>query len=80
MSDQAAVLTRDGLDALIAALARAGYRVLGPTRRDAAIVYDDIAGIADLPAGWTDEQDGGHFRLSGESGIRNSDPNAEDSP
>jgi ferredoxin len=63
MSDQTAVLTRDGLDALIAALARAGYRVLGPTRRDEAIVYDDIAGIADLPAGWTDEQDGGHYRL-----------------
>jgi len=63
VSDQAAVLTRDGLDALIAALARAGYRVLGPTRRDEAIVYDDIAGVADLPEGWTDEQDGGRYRL-----------------
>ena len=62
-NDPTAVLTRDGLDALIAALARAGYRVLGPTRRDQAIVYDDIVGIADLPEGWTDEQDGGHYRL-----------------
>jgi ferredoxin len=31
--------------------------------RDAAIVYDDIAAVADLPAGWTDEQDGGRYRL-----------------
>ena len=60
---QAAVLTRDGLDALIAGLAAAGYRVCGPTVRDGAIVYDDIAGTADLPEGWTDEQDGGHYRL-----------------
>jgi ferredoxin len=63
VSDQAAVLTREGLDALIAALARAGYRVLGPTRRDEAIVYDDIASADDLPEGWTDEQDGGRYRL-----------------
>jgi ferredoxin len=63
VSDQAVVLTREGLDALIAALSRAGYRVLGPTRRDEAIVYDDIASADDLPEGWTDEQDGGRYRL-----------------
>ena len=57
------VLDREGLDALIAALAERGYRVVGPTVRDRAIIYDDIAGVADLPSGWTDEQDGGHYRL-----------------
>jgi ferredoxin len=57
------VVTREGLDALIGQLAARGYRVIGPTIRDAAIVFDDIAGIADLPAGWTDEQDGGHYRI-----------------
>ena len=57
------LLDRDGLDALIATLGNHGYRVVGPTVRDQAIVYDDIAGVADLPAGWTDEQDGGHYRL-----------------
>ena len=31
--------------------------------RDGAIVYDDIWTSADLPAGWTDEQDGGRHRL-----------------
>ena len=60
---EAAVITRDGLDALIAALATVGYRVCGPTVRDQAIVYDDIEGIDDLPEGWTDEQEGGHYRL-----------------
>ena len=42
---------------------REGYRVLGPTIRDQAIVYDDIAAIDDLPRGWTDEQEGGTYRL-----------------
>jgi ferredoxin len=56
-------LERQDLDALFAALHRRGYTVVGPTVRDAAIVYDEIHSSADLPAGWTDEQDGGHYRL-----------------
>jgi len=63
MSSEKVVLTRDGLEALIASLAGAGYRVCGPTVRDGAIVYDDIAGVDDLPAGWTDEQEAGAYRL-----------------
>jgi ferredoxin len=58
-----ALIPRAGIDALIKALAARGFRVLGPTVRDGAIVYDDVAGIEDLPAGWTDEQDGGRYRL-----------------
>ncbi|MDE3075724.1 MAG: sulfite reductase subunit A, partial [Chloroflexota bacterium] len=58
-----AVLTSEGLQALIDALRRRGYRVLGPTIRDQAIVYDDIGSLADLPRGWTDDQDGGRYRL-----------------
>ncbi len=57
------ILTSEGLDGLLAALKRRGYRTVGPTVRDQAIVYDDIGSIADLPGGWTDEQDGGHYRL-----------------
>ncbi len=57
------VVERDGLDALFAALARRGYTIVGPTVRDEVIVYDEIASSADLPEGWTDEQDGGHYRL-----------------
>jgi ferredoxin len=54
---------RDGLDELFAALHRRGYTVVGPTVRDRAIVYEEISGSADLPIGWTDEQEGGHYRL-----------------
>ena len=56
-------LERDALDELFGALARRGYTIVGPTVRDQVIVYDEIASSADLPAGWTDEQDGGHYRL-----------------
>jgi sulfhydrogenase subunit beta (sulfur reductase) len=56
-------IERDGLDQLFAALHRRGYTVLGPTVRERAIVYDEIESSADLPVGWTDEQDGGHYRL-----------------
>ncbi|MCB1487765.1 MAG: 4Fe-4S dicluster domain-containing protein [Bauldia sp.] len=59
-----AVLTVTGVDALLAALRDQGYRVVGPTVREQAIVYDDISSSEDLPRGWTDEQDGGHYRLS----------------
>ena len=61
---QRAVVTTEGLQALLDALRRRGYRVVGPTLRDQAIVYDDIASVADLPKGWSDEQDGGHYRLA----------------
>ena len=57
------VITREGLGSLIAGLRADGFRVIGPAMRDQAIVYDDIESIADLPAGWTDEQDGGHYRV-----------------
>ncbi len=53
----------DGLDALLAALSQRGYRVMGPTIRDGAIVYDSVAGTKDLPRGWTDRQEAGTYRL-----------------
>jgi sulfhydrogenase subunit beta (sulfur reductase) len=56
-------LAREHFDSLFGALAARGYTVVGPTVRDAAIVYEEIASSADLPVGWTDEQDGGHYRL-----------------
>ena len=63
MTSDPALLTRDGLDALLATLHAEGFRVLGPTVQDGAIVYDDVARVADLPVGWTDRQDGGSYRL-----------------
>jgi len=58
-----AALSHQGLQALIEALVARGYRVLGPTVRDGAIIYDEMATIDDLPAGWTDRQDAGKYRL-----------------
>lgn len=57
------VLTHAGFDALLAELKRSGHRLLGPIVRDDVVVYDDIESSADLPRGWTDVQDGGHYRL-----------------
>ena len=56
-------IATDGLDRLLTVLRQHGFRVVGPTLRDQAIVYDDIASIADLPRGWTDEQAPGQYRL-----------------
>lgn len=58
-----ALLGTGGLQALIDELRHRGHRVLGPVLRDQAIVYDDVTSLADLPAGWMDEQDGGRYRL-----------------
>jgi ferredoxin len=57
------ILDIAALDALIAGLERRGYTVVGPQVRDGAIVYDELASAAALPAGWTDVQDGGSYRL-----------------
>ena len=57
------VLDRERFDALFSALRRRGYRIVGPTLREGAIVYGELAGAADLPAGWTDAQEPGRYRL-----------------
>jgi len=62
-TQQPSVIGEPGLQSLFQVLERRGYRIVGSTIRDQAIVYDDIASPADLPRGWTDEQDGGRYRL-----------------
>jgi ferredoxin len=57
------VLDRSHLADLFRALQTAGYALVGPTRRGAAIVYDEIDSPDDLPAGWTDVQAPGRYRL-----------------
>ncbi len=51
------------LDKLISALAGRGYTVVGPIVRDGAITYEEISSLAELPAGWSAEQEAGRFRL-----------------
>ena len=57
------VIGAEHLDDLIQGLANEGYEVVGPTLREGAIVYDRLTSTQDLPAGWTDEQAGGKYRL-----------------
>jgi len=62
MKDQA-VIERVGLEGLFEALRANAYQLVGPRLREGAIVYDELSSVDDLPAGWTDEQDGGKYRL-----------------
>lgn len=57
------VFQHEQFEQLLAALLERGYEVIGPTVRDKAIVYDTLTSMADLPIGYTDEQDGGTYRL-----------------
>ena len=57
------VIDRTGLDTLFSVLQRRGYELVAPRLRDQAIVYDTIESTADLPEGWTDEHEAGHYRV-----------------
>ncbi len=58
-----AVVARADLDQLFVSLRGHGYTIVGPVRRDGAIQYDEVDSTADLPAGWMDVQEAGHYRL-----------------
>ena len=49
---------------LIALLRTDAYEVIGPVLRDGAITYERVNSLSDLPAGWTDEQEPGRYRLT----------------
>ena len=53
----------DGLQSLIGELTSRGYEVYGPQVRDGVIAHDLLRSVEDLPLGWTDEQEGGRYRL-----------------
>ena len=57
------LLAKKHFQALLDTLWGQGYRVIGPTIAQEAIVYDEVRVVDDLPRGWTDEQSGGAYRL-----------------
>jgi ferredoxin len=57
------VLDLSGLNGLMRALAEQGYQTQGPVVRHGAIMPGPVAGVADLPAGFHDEQAPGHYRI-----------------
>ncbi len=58
-----ALLAKPSFQRLIDLLHKKGYRVLGPTLRDGAVVWDTIRQVSDLPVGWRDVQEPGRYRL-----------------
>ena len=60
---QTAVIVPEALDDLVTALADRGYRVVGPTVGDGAIVYEELDSARQLPIGWTDRQEAAEYRL-----------------
>ncbi|MFQ5966640.1 MAG: 4Fe-4S dicluster domain-containing protein [Acidimicrobiia bacterium] len=60
---EARALDRSEFGQLFSALSGAGYSIVGPRVAEGAIVYDELSSVADLPIGWTDEQEAGTYRL-----------------
>lgn len=57
------IISRESLEILFEAIKRRDFTLVGPTIHDSAIVYDELSSVTDLPIGWTDEQDGGTYRI-----------------
>jgi len=57
------VMEPEGLSSLVEALRDAGYRVVGPTLRDGAIVLDELASADELPHGWTARHEAAAYRV-----------------
>jgi sulfhydrogenase subunit beta (sulfur reductase) len=57
------VIDWDGMVVLFSTLHDAGFRVVGPTVRNGAIVLDELASPDDLPVGVRDVQESGTYRL-----------------
>lgn len=57
------VVPKPSLQKVFDNLRASGFSLVGPTVRDGAVVIDEIAGVEDLPLGWTAEQAPGRYRL-----------------
>jgi len=57
------IVDRKSFDKLFDVLQARGFELIGPVVRDGAIVYDHLESAAELPAGWTDRQAPGTYRL-----------------
>lgn len=57
------VLPKPSFQQLIQVLRDRGFQVVGPVVQDGAIRWGSIDKVEDLPLGWKDEQQPGHYRL-----------------
>jgi len=63
MKQDVGFLPHTEFQSLLDVLQRAGYRCIGPTVRDGAIVFDDLNSVSELPQGISDAQAPGEYRL-----------------
>lgn len=56
-------LEKPALQQLIDRLKEEGYRVIGPTVSQQAVVYEEINSLGDMPQGYVDDQEAGQYRL-----------------
>lgn len=57
------VVDRNAIEGIMSILKSEGYITIAPTIRDKTIIYDEIENTSELPIGWTDEQEAGHYRI-----------------
>src|ERR1700745_1771032 len=57
------VIDATGVQQLVSTLITRGYRVVGPTLSDSAIVLSELTSADDLPKGWGVDVGPGHYRL-----------------
>jgi ferredoxin len=57
------VMSLEGLNQIVDLLRAEGRSVIGPTVADGVITHDEIESADALPKGWTEDQDGGRYRL-----------------
>jgi len=57
------VLLVPGLQSLVDLLRERGFKVIGPTVRDGAVIHAEIESVDQLPRGVGDLQDAGSYRL-----------------
>lgn len=68
------VIEKERLQDLIETLVAEGYEVVGPTlEQGAAITYDQLDDLKKIPAGYVDEQQGGHYRLTKSPPVNGAD-------
>ena len=60
---ESCIVESQHLEQLLQTLAHRGYEVIGPAVSEGAIVYQRLTSIKEMPAGWTDEQQGGQYAL-----------------
>jgi len=62
------ILAAADFQRLMDAITDKGYKIIGPTVRDGAIVYDRLDSASSLPVGVGEEQDAGRYRLAKRDG------------